>query len=727
MNKTIIVSNRLPVKITQKGEELTIQASEGGLATGLASIHEQGENIWIGWPGISLEQLERPEHFSSALKERRLIPIFLDEAEINGFYEGFSNEVLWPIFHYISTYANYDINNWEMYRHVNEKFRDLILEYAGPEDTIWIHDYQLLLLAGMIRERRPEATIAFFQHIPFPSRELFRLIPWRRELLEGMLGADLLGFHTFDDVRHFISSASRILGVSSRSNQLKLEGRTVFVEPFPMGIDSERFSKHAADSNVLQRVAQLKENYQNQKIILSIDRLDYSKGILQRLQAMELLLSENPGFHKKLVLYMIVVPSRDNVPQYRKLKDEIDRLVGNINAKYRTYDWYPVAYFYHGYPMEEITALYHAADICLVTPMRDGMNLVSKEYVASKNDCSGVLILSEMAGASSELTDALTINPNDIHDIRDAVVRALEMPESEIKKRMESLRSIVFKFSIHHWAKLFMNRLQEIKTLQESSKARLVGERVIQNILSQYLQADRRLFLLDYDGTLVGFQNNIDEASPDSALYELLDALQADVKNHVVIVSGRKHQTLAQWFGSRQYTLVAEHGVWTKEPDGQWMVRSGLSDSWKEEVAALMESFADRTPGAFVEEKSFSLAWHYRKVPKDLGGLRANELKESLRDFSSVYGLQLLDGDKVVEIRHAEVNKGRATLDIMHGNNYDFILAIGDDRTDEDTFMAMPQEAFTIKVGEEASAARYYIKKQTEVRALLGKLVAGSN
>lgn len=706
----------------EDGDGYTLQPSEGGLATGLAAVHAQGENIWIGWPGITLDNPGQEAHFTTLLKARRLAPIFLDNDEIKGFYEGFSNEVLWPIFHYMPNYAIYDLENWQTYTRVNEKFRDRVLGIAEPHDTIWIHDYQLLLLPGLLREALPDASIGFFQHIPFPSQELFRLIPWRRELLQGMLGADLLGFHTFDDVRHFISSATRITGINNNANRLEEDGRTIVVEPFPMGIDSKHFSALSSDDNVRKRVTELKSNFKGQKIILSIDRLDYSKGILQRLEAFNLFLTENPAFHKKVTLYMVVVPSRDTVSQYRELKDQIDRLVGHINAEYGQYDWYPVAYFYHSYPVEEISALYNVADVCLVTPMRDGMNLVSKEYVASRNDHTGVLILSEMAGAANELIDALIVNPNNINDIRDALLAALRMPPTEVTKRMKAMRQIVFKFTVQHWATLFMNRLDETKKVQSNTRARLVGPIIEDRIVEHYRVAASRLLLLDYDGTLVGFQDDIDKATPDPELYELLDTLETDINNHLVIISGRKHSTLEKWFHNKPYSLIAEHGVWTKEPNAEWHLKSGLSNAWKEEVGAFMESYADRTPGSFVEEKSFSLAWHYRKVQRDLGPLRANELIEGLRDYSASYGLQLLDGDKVVEIRSAEVNKGRATLNILHENRYDFILAIGDDRTDEDTFHALPREAFTIKVGTEVSAARFYLKHLRDVRLLLRKL-----
>ncbi len=724
VSKTIIVSNRLPVKIILDGDNHTLQPSEGGLATGLASIHAEGQNQWIGWPGVSLEPGQQREHFTALLNQRRLIPIFLDEEEINGFYEGFSNEVLWPVFHYMPNYAHYTLHNWEIYRAVNRRFCDLVLEHAAPDDTIWVHDYQLLLLPGMLRAALPDATIGFFQHIPFPSQELFRLIPWRKELLDGMLGADLLGFHTFDDVRHFISSATRLTPTNNNANRLEVDGRTIVAEPFPMGIDATKFSALADNDEVIRRVDELRSRFQGQRIVLSIDRLDYSKGILQRLAAFELFLQENPVFHKQVKLFMVVVPSRDTVPQYSELKDQIDRAVGRINATYGTYDWFPVAYFYQGYPVTEIAALYKIADVCLVTPMRDGMNLVSKEYIACRNDETGVLILSEMAGAAKELIDALVVNPNNVHEISDALVRALRMAPEGMKKRMAAMREIVFKFNVQHWATLFMNRLSEIKNMQSNTKARLVSTAIEDRIVGQYRETESRLLLLDYDGTLVGFQDDIDKASPDDELYLLLDTLEADLRNHIVIISGRKHSTLEKWFPGRTYSLIAEHGVWTKEPDTDWLLKSGLADYWKSEVGALMETFADRTPGAFVEEKSYSLAWHYRKVQRDLGPLRAHELIDSLRDYSATFGLQLLDGDKVVEIRSAEVNKGRATLDILHQSHYDFILSIGDDRTDEDTFQVLPPEAFTIKVGTDVSAARFYLKQQSDVRPLLSKLAA---
>lgn len=719
MSKTIIVSNRLPVKIKEENQTCIFIPSEGGLATGLGSIYKEGNNVWIGWPGVNIEEAVLQQEITAQLQSQNLIPVFLTDEEIKRYYEGFSNEVLWPIFHYLSTYANYDYQNWLSYVQVNQKFANIILEHLDPGDTVWVHDYQLLLVPGLIRLKQPEVSIAFFNHIPFPSQELFRLIPWRKELLRGLLGADLIGFHTFDDVRHFISAATHLLPVHVDANRLRVDNRIVLAEPFPMGMDSDKFSKLGEHPTVKKHIESFKNTFRNLRVILSIDRLDYSKGIIQRLNAFELFLEKNPEYIKKVILHMIVVPSRDTVPQYKILKDEIDRLVGHINARFRTFDWHPIAYFYHAYSIEIISALYNVADVCLVTPMRDGMNLVSKEYVASRNDNTGVLILSEMAGASKELNDAILVNPNNISEVRKALVQALNMPKEEMQERMLAMRAVVFKFNIKHWVKIFMDRLSDVKIMQQNSVANLVKASIKQAIKDRYLSAQKRLLLFDYDGTLVGFKKEINEASPDEELFTLLDRFSELKKNHLVIISGRKHTTLETWFGNKHYDLIAEHGAWRKKLHEDWEQLPGLSTIWKGDVIKLMEDYTDKTPGSSIEEKTYSLAWHYRKVQKGLGDLRATELMGNLQYHLNTYGLKMLDGDKVVEVKNADVNKGRATLNILHDQDYDFILAIGDDRTDEDTFKALPGNAITIKVGSNVSAAKYYLEDHHEVRALL--------
>jgi trehalose 6-phosphate synthase/phosphatase len=721
MSKTIIVSNRLPIKVKIEESELQFVPSEGGLATGLGSVYQQDNNVWVGWPGMEVKEPDQQEQVREVLKQRNLSPVFLTQEEINLYYEGFSNEVLWPVFHYMPTYAKYDQNYWHSYREVNSRFRDAVLNVLEPGDVIWIQDYQLLLLPALIRESQPDISIGFFLHIPFPSFELFRLIPWREQLLSGMLGADLIGFHTYDDVRHFISSATRILSADVSANVVMLNEATTVIDSFPIGIDYDKFQELVKDPQVTDQLEQLKTGFLDVRVIVSIDRLDYSKGIVQRLRAFELLLVNHPEYLEKVVLYMVVVPSRDNVPQYKELHDEIDKLVGNINATYRTQTWHPIHYFYRSFDINTLVALYRLADVALITPMRDGMNLVCKEYVATRTDNTGVLILSEMAGAAAELHESLIVNPNNIQSIEDSIIIALTMPVEEQERRMRQLRFIVSKFNVKHWVKIFFDKLHEVKALQASMYARRVNTEIEKRITGQYKQSRSRLILLDYDGTLVGFQNNILQAVPDHELMEILERLTSNQANKVVVISGRNYRNLEEWFGHLNLDMIAEHGAWFKTDQG-WKNLSGLTDSWKKDIMPVLETYTDRTPGTFIEEKSFSLVWHFRRAEAGVGELRASELLTNLQYLIQDKRLQLLKGNKVIEVKSIEINKGIAALNWIGDQRHDFVMAIGDDHTDEDLFKALEEEAVTIKVGTNVSAARYYLDNFKSVRRLLGSL-----
>jgi trehalose 6-phosphate synthase/phosphatase len=720
MPKTIIVSNRLPVKVTDIDGEYMLSPSEGGLATGLGSIYKQDNNLWIGWPGLEITDEKDQQRITGQLKEQNLLPVFLSQEEISEYYEGFSNAVLWPVFHYYaSTYANYKESNWDFYRQVNEKFKDAVLAITEPGDTIWVHDYQLMLLPNLIRMEQPELSVGFFLHIPFPSFEMFRLIPWRSELMQGVLGADLIGFHTFDDVRHFINAANRILPVTSSANIISQGERLIVVESFPMGIDNNKYANLPRDPEVKKQIGLINDSFKNTKLVITIDRLDYSKGILQRLQAFEYLLEHYPEYKEKIALYMVVVPSRDTVPQYAQLRDQIDKKVGGINAVYRTMDWTPIHYYYRSLPIELLSALYFTADVCLVTPMRDGMNLVSKEYVASRINNDGVLILSEMAGASKELIDAVIVNPNNTVEVAEAIIQAINMPEAEQKGRMVQMRQMVSKFNISHWVKIFMDKLSEVRQLQRSMLTRYISSATEQSIISRYLKTQKRIIFLDYDGTLVDFKSRIEQANPDEELYRIIAQLTDDPANHVVLISGRKHENLGEWFSKSNIDIIAEHGAWLKHNHSPWRKLPGLSSQWKSDILPVLETYVDRTPGTFIEEKSYSLVWHYRKAQKGLGELRAGELMNTLKYIVNDKGLQLLPGDKVVEVKNMEINKGKAALTLIDNENYDFIMALGDDFTDEDVFKALPESAITIKIGSNLSAAKFYLRTPAEVRKLL--------
>ena len=723
MGKTIIISNRLPVKIEQENNELVYKASEGGLATGLNSVFKQGNNLWVGWPGLAIEKSQEEEVHSNLIKQH-MKPVFLSTEEIEDFYEGFSNETLWPNFHYFNQYTVYKEELWLAYQRVNQKFAEIVSEELEDDDTVWIHDYQLLLLPQLIRAISPNATIGFFLHIPFPSYESFRLLPWRRELLNGMLGADFLGFHTYDDMRHFLSSVNRLAGLGNSNGTIKVKNRLIKADALPMGIDYEKYAASAQDPETLAREARYRESIGTVKLILSIDRLDYSKGIPQRLRAFELFLSKYPDFKEKVSLFMVVVPSRDSVSKYKQLKEEIDLLVGRINGQFSKLNWTPIHYFYRSFPLPALSAFYRISDVALVSPMRDGMNLVCKEYVASRLDKKGVLILSEMAGASKELSDAIIVNPNDIHQLVEAMHKALTMPEALQIESMTSMQKSLKRYNIHAWVKLFMDELANVKKEQSHLKTRLIDNQLSEEIKHAYKQSKERLIFLDYDGTLVGFNENPDDSKPDQELIEILERLTKDKKNHIVIISGRGRQFLEEWMKPYSLDIVAEHGVWIKRMGKPFKTFIKINASWKKETLSLLERYVNRTPGSFVEEKDYSLVWHYRKVETGLGEVRTRELTSHLKYMTANENLEVLEGDMIVEIKNSEINKGKAAQKLMEiYPEADFLLALGDDFTDEDTFKAMPEEACTIKVGTSASEAKFSVNSYKEVRKLLNEII----
>ncbi len=723
MAKTIIISNRLPVKISGDEDNLSYQPSEGGLATGLGSIYKDGDNLWVGWPGMVVENKDIQNTIRKNLRNENMQPVFLTHEEIRDYYEGFSNETLWPTFHYFLQFAEYEQNLWESYVKVNQKFCDEIIQLAEPGDTVWIHDYQLLLLPQMIRNHISAASIGFFLHIPFPSFEVFRLLPWRKEILNGMLGSDLIGFHTYDDMRHFLSSASRLVSLPSFQGHIETGNRTLVVDSFPMGIDYDKYASTANSPETKERITHFSQSVRNQKIIISVDRLDYSKGIPQRLRAFELFLDQHPEFIEKTTLFMIVVPSRDQVEKYKSLKVEVDELVGRINGKFGRVTWTPIHYFYRSFPLNDISAFYRMADVALVTPMRDGMNLVCKEYIASKPDRNGVLILSEMAGASNELSDAILINPNDIDQIANAIHEALTMPTEEQQRRVETMQKTLMKFNIHHWVNLFMDRLKYIKEKQKNLATRQIDNDLSQKIKTRYDQASRRLILLDYGGTLVSSYEKNYRSGLDKDLIAIIRKLREDNKNKIAIISGRDKGILSQWFKDLDVDLIGEHGAWLKEGNGQWSTIENLNSDWKNEIFPILEQYLNRTPGSYIEEKDFSLVWRYRKAELGLGELRSGELASHLQFLVANSNLQVLEGDYVVEVKNMEITKGKAALKMYDHLEPDFVLAIGDDWTDEDMFKVLPENAITIRVGSTSSSARFSIGNSDDVRQLLSLLV----
>lgn len=726
MNRLLIVSNRLPISLSRQNGDFQLQRSVGGLATGVGSFYKSYESLWIGWPGMNVQKKQREERdrVVETLRQEQCHPVFLTPYDIKHYYDGFCNDTLWPILHYFNHYTNYDQKTWNVYRRVNEKFCDAVMEVARLDDVIWVHDYHLMLLPQMLRERLPDAEIGYFHHIPFPSFEVFRHLPWRREILEGVLGADLIGFHTYGYVRHFLSSVRRILGYEHSFGEVRTGNRVVRTDLFPMGIDYRRFADAAGSNPVQEEIARIRSKYGNQKIILSFDRLDYTKGIPLRLKAFDTLLEKKPEYQGEVSLVLVAVPSRGGVDRYQVLKKKIDELVGRINGKYGTTDWTPVRYFYNFLPFEALVAFYSAADLALVTPLRDGMNLMAKEYIATRVGGTGVLILSEMAGAAEELGEAIIVNPNDQDAVIEAIEVALAMPEKEQVERNRIMQKRLVRYDIKQWVGDFLERLGDARTVQTERSEQIVTSAIRDQLVDDYSSGKNRLLLLDYDGTLVPFAAKPRMAVPGEATIDLLEELSRASPNEVVVISGRDRHTLDAWFGSMDIGIIAEHGVWIKERSEEWRMLDSLSDEWKEEIYPILELYTDRTPGAFIEEKDYSLVWHYRRTEPLLGAQRAKDLKDDLLHLTSNLNVGVMEGNKVIEIKDTGINKGRAAQNWLSRHSWDFTLAIGDDRTDEDLFETVPPEAYSIKVGLAPSKARFNLATQRDVMPLLRRCIA---
>jgi trehalose 6-phosphate synthase/phosphatase len=734
MPRLIVISNRLPFSIKSRTAAGVYEfvPSSGGLVSALSSYiarrsaeDPQFECVWVGWPGGTVEPLDQAAVRSQMRVEQRAQPVFLTEPEMDSFYHGFCNSTLWPLFHYFPSYTAYSEEQWETYQHVNRIFCETALAIIQPGDVVWVHDYQLLLLPRMLRERAADVQIGFFLHIPFPSFEIFRYLPtqWRRALLEGMLGSDLVGFQTHDYTQYFLRSVFRTLGFEHHLGEITMGAEVRRAEAFPIGIDFERFMDTARSPEVAELRQQLEAGLRGKKAIFSVDRLDYSKGLLHRLRGYECFLEKRPEWRGRVVFILNVVPSRGEVEQYQRMKQELDELVGQINGAYGSVDWVPILYQYRSLGFAEMVALYNLAPIALITPLRDGMNLVAKEYLASKPDGTGVLILSEMAGAARELGEAVLINPNHRQEIAEALHEAVRLEPEEQVRRNRTMQERLQRYDAKRWVSNFLGSLARIKGRQGRLATHHLGGALRDAFLTQYRQAHRRLVLLDYDGTLVPFASQPQLAAPDASLLELIDRLTRDPRNHVFIISGRDRTTLDDWFSGIPLRIIAEHGAWIRSSDGEWNLLKPVARRWKEKLAPLIELYVDRVPGSLLEAKDYSLAWHYRGSDPELGEIRAKELIDELVSYTANLDVQVLEGKKVVEVRNAGINKGAAAVGCVASVEPDFILAVGDDQTDEDLFRALPKSAFTVRVGIPHSYATYHLEDHVEVRELLRALV----
>ncbi|WP_207508991.1 bifunctional alpha,alpha-trehalose-phosphate synthase (UDP-forming)/trehalose-phosphatase [Telluribacter humicola] len=731
--RLILVAYRLPFKIKKEGDTINLFQNSGGLVSAVLSLAQGRESTniqfhskiqWVGYTDNTREELEGQELENENFKAH---PVFIPDDLNNDYYEGFCNDLLWPLCHYFPSLAKFEDRYWEAYKEANMLFFEKLCDTIQPDDTIWIHDYQLMLLPDLIRQRFPNNKIGYFFHIPFPSFEIFRLLPrrWREALVDGLLGADVVGFHTNDYVESFLKAVRMILGYGNKMHYVHLNNRIVKIDSFPISIDYAKFHEAFDDPEVTQIRADAR-NSLKEKIIFSVDRLDYSKGLLHRLHGYERFLETCPDWHAKVSFVMVVVPSRDTIEQYQQMKSEIDQTVGRINAMYGRIDWQPIIYQYRSMPFEELVGMYTVSDVALITPVRDGMNLVCKEYVASRKDLRGVLILSEMAGAAAELGEACIINPTDNLEIATAIRNALEMPVEEQAKRIKAMQNRLSAYDVFTWTNDFFTQMTMMEQEQNKLRQNFITQQDMKEISNSFNGASNRIFFFDYDGTLVSIMREPSDAVISDEMKELVNELAKS--NTVVVISGRDKAFLENVLGNLPVHVVAEHGALVKTREsGQWHLNESYEDGWKENIRSILDLYVQRCPGAFVEEKETSLAWHFRTADDQLyAQRRAQELTWQLKSFiQPEMHLQIIEGNMVIEVKKTAFNKGTAARMFLDKGDYDFIMAMGDDTTDEDMFEALPETAYTIKVGDALSVARKHIRNQMEVIDLLKSIRDG--
>lgn len=725
MAQVLIVSNRLPVSVKKVDGKLEFYPSLGGLATGLSSYVRDRKSIWIGWPGIANEEVTEREKqlIAKELAKHKCRPVFLSKHQIDDFYNGYSNGVLWPIFHTMAMAKGVEqARYWKAYRTVNQLFADTVLSLASDDSVIWVHDYQLLLLPEMLRAEHPNGHIGFFLHIPFPTAQTFSKVDQAYQLLIGVLGADLVGFHTTGYSKHFLQTCQKLgIGIPGEQ-QLILPTRSVQVTKFPIGVDYEKYARSRKLKAVKHEIKRYKRQYGKCRLIVAVDRLEPSKGLSERLKAYREFLSISPQLIGKVMMVMVAAPSRMDLPVYQELKVKLEKLSAEINQTFGTANWQPVDFINQPLPFEQVTALYQLADVAFITPLRDGMNLVAKEYVATKRK-NGVLILSQTTGAAEELRDALLVDPRKPATVVAALQQSLNMSRPELRRRLRSMQKQLAGNTIHTWAGGFVNALQQPVPGTGLRASHLKG-RSERLLIGEYRQTHRRLLLLDYDGTLVPFTEDFKRAEPSKTVLKLLGQLASDEANEVVLISGRQAEDLQRWFGHLPINFVAEHGAVIKKAGNKsWQTIERVETTWKKNILLILEKYTALTPKAMIEIKPHSLVWHYRASPPYYAQKYAVIIKRVLKPYLKKYGVQLYQGNKILEVKDPRVNKGEAAqrwLDKPH----DFVLAIGDDYTDEELFASLSGlSANTIKVGPGRTVAKYRLKASSDVVNLLKQFV----
>ncbi|KAI3629499.1 hypothetical protein MIR68_012514 [Amoeboaphelidium protococcarum] len=653
----------------------------GALFAGIQSLDNA---VIIG----SIESDDKAVH-QALQKKYNVRPIHIDVQQSNGHYEGFCKTNLWPLFHYIMWQPSDGTKEkqwWADYIKVNQQFAKEIAQEYQPGDHIWIHDYHFLLLPQMLRELIPDAVIGFFLHTPFPSSEIFRCLPQRKDVLKGMLGSNLIGFQTYSYARHFISACTRILGCESNSKGVEDDGRFVSIQVFPIGIDVDEAEKNRHKPSVLAKIASIREMYAGKKIIIGRDKLDQIKGVQHKLNAFEKFLDQYPEWQDQVVLIQVTSPTESSSP---KLETQISELVSRINGSYGSLGFVPVHHYHQVIERDEYYALLSIADVALITSVRDGMNTSSHEYIVCQQENHGPLILSEFTGTAGSLQDAILVNPWDYVGVAKSINNALSMSAKDKEDKHRQLYEYVKRNNAQNWAKSFVDQMVLTALQPEQQNPTPVLD--IQQCVDMYTKSKKRIFFLDYDGTLTPIRKTPNAAIPSDLTVESLAKLTSDDNTIVYVVSGRDQVALDGWLGSvKNLGMSAEHGCFIKYVGSdKWINLSEEIDlSWKDDVLPIFEYYTERTPGSFIEEKRSSLTWHYRLADPSYGSWQAKECHNHLENaIISKLPVEVLVGKKNLEIRPQAINKGEIVNKLMQLHaGADFVFCAGDDKTDEDMF-----------------------------------------
>lgn len=758
--RIINVTTNLPHVITRDEQtgDLSLRYRRGNSALYSAINHldknTDWESILVGWTGeieggtaaeneedfiVSGEELsDLKEKFASSNSVTHVEPVWFHGKDIKR-WRRYAENIIWPTLHYIQgepTNGRQENEWWEDYVKLNEAYRDKVLEIYRPGDIIWVHDYYLFMLPQMLRMRLPDAFIGLFMHAPFPSSEYFRCLSKRTELLEGILGASLVGTQSDAYTRHFVSSCTRLLGVESSDHHVVAFGTHVSVETLPIGIDTVRVEEDAFQSSVDEKVKAIRDLYPDKIIIVGRDRLDSVRGVVQKLQAFEKFLQKYPDYVEKVVLIQVTSPGYANMAT---VDNKVSELVSHINGTYGMLHFAPVHHYPRHIARDEYLALLRVADLGLITSVRDGMNTTSLEFVVCQKENYSPIILSEFTGTAGSLLDAIQVNPWDSSEVADTIHQCLQITESNKQAnfdRQKKLYNHVTTHTVQHWVSAFISRL--IHNLESHDRSHVTPVLDTAPLLQEYLSSKKRVFLFDYDGTLAPIVKEPSAAIPSPRLYETLHKLSEDPNNVVWIISGRDGAFLDKWLGNRNKRLgfSAEHGVFLKYPgSNEWHnLAEDFDMSWQKVVYDVFNSYTERTQGSSIEYKRAALTWHYRRVDPDFGAFQAAHLREYLEDtVVEEYGLEVMAGKANIEVRPRQFNKGEIVKRIIEESNEpDFVMCLGDDFTDEDMFKSLldvqGDGIFPITVGppSKMTVAKWHLLDPEAVMDTLGLLVDNS-